>query len=74
MKQWRLSRLSRYNNIISNYLMNFDYIYKTKFAQEYSEILSNLHSFEKEMEISEVEHGVILPPKPCEGLPWGMGG
>ena len=24
------------------------------------------------MEISEVEHGVILPPKPCEGLSWGM--
>lgn len=26
------------------------------------------------MEISEVEHGVILPPKPCEGLSWGMVG
>ena len=26
------------------------------------------------MEISEVEHGVILPPKPCEGVSWGMVG
>lgn len=54
--------------------MNCDYLYKTKYVQEYSDIELNLHSFEKEMEIAEVENGIILPPRMCDGLPWGMGG